>query len=65
MELLDAILNLFDAVSTAIGILVVWNTWVAPRRQRLLRPARPYNDPDELDRFVRNATADRTSGDTA
>jgi hypothetical protein len=64
MELLDAILNLFDAVSSAIGIVVVWYTWVAPPRRSLLPPSRPHSDPDELDRFVRNATPSRTSGDT-
>ena len=67
MELLDAILNLFDAVSTAIGIVAVWYTWVAPPRRSLLPPPRPQSDPDELDRFLhnlRNATSSRTSGDT-
>jgi hypothetical protein len=67
MELLDAILNLFDAVSAAIGIVVVWYTWVAPPRRSLLPPPRPQSDPDELDRFLHNLrapTPSRTSGDT-
>jgi hypothetical protein len=65
MELLDAILNLFDAVSTAIGIVVVWYTWVAPLPRNLLPPPRPRSDPDELDRFLRDAALSRTSSNTA
>ncbi len=64
MELVYALLDVFDAVSTAIGIVVVWYTWVAPRRANILPPPRPQSDPDELERFLRSATPDRTSGDT-
>jgi hypothetical protein len=55
MELLDALLDLVDAVSTAAGIVVFWYTWVAPRRPSLPPPRRP-SDPDELARFLRTAT---------
>jgi hypothetical protein len=65
MELLDALLNLFDAVSAAIGIVAVWYAWVAPPRPGLLPPPRRHSDPDELDRFLRSATPGRTSRDPA
>jgi hypothetical protein len=57
-------LDFVDAVSAAIGIVVVWYTWVAPPRGNVLPPPRPSSDPDELERFVRTATLDRTSGDS-
>jgi hypothetical protein len=55
MELLEALLDLVDAVSTAAGIVVFWYTWVAPPRPSLPPPRRP-SDPDELARFLRTAT---------
>jgi hypothetical protein len=63
MELLNAFLDLVDAVSTAIGIVVLWYTWMAPPRQgSALPPPRP-SDADELEQFVRAAALNRTSGD--
>lgn len=62
MELLDALLDLVDAVSAAAGIVVFWYTWVAPPRPSLPPPRRP-SDPDELARFLRTATPG-ASGDS-
>jgi hypothetical protein len=55
MELLEAFLDLVDAVSTAAGLVVFWYTWVAPPRQTLPAPRR-LSDPDELARFLRTVT---------
>ena len=61
MELLSAFLDVVDAVSTAIGIVVVWYTWVAPppsaRPHHALPPPRRPSAPDELDAFLRSATS--------
>ena len=65
MELLSALLDVIDAVSTAIGIVVVWHTWVAPPRQTLLPPPRRPSAPDELDDFLRSAARNGRSGDSA
>ena len=70
MELLNALLDLVDAVSAAIGIVVVWYTWVAPPTgqvlpHRALPPPRRPSAPDELDDFLRNATPSGPSGDPA
>ena len=56
MELLSALLDLVDAVSAAIGIVVVWYTWVAPPARHALPPPRRPSAPDELDDFLRSAT---------
>ena len=64
MELLNALLELVDAVSAAIGIAAVWYGWVAmPHRNALPRPRRP-SAPDELDQFLHAATMGKTSGDS-
>ena len=65
MELLNALLDLVDAVSAAIGIVVVWYTWVAPPPRNALPPPRRPSAPDELDDFLRNATPSAPSGDPA
>ena len=69
MELLNALLDLVDAVSAAIGIVVVWYTWVAPPSAKILPhalpPPRRPSAPDELDDFLRNATPSGPSGDAA
>jgi hypothetical protein len=64
MELVYAFLDFVDTVSAAIGIVVVWYTWVAPPRGNVLPPPRSPSDPDELERFVRTATLNRTSSDS-
>jgi hypothetical protein len=63
MDLLNACLDLVDAVSTAIGIVVVWYTWVAPSGRARALPAPRPSDADELEQFVRTAALNRTSGD--
>lgn len=65
MELLSALLDIVDAVSAAIGIVVVWYTWVVPPRQNLLPPPRRPSAPDELDDFLRSAAPTSRSGDAA
>jgi len=66
MELLNALLDLVDAVSAAIGIVVVWYTWVAPPPPRnALPPPRRPSAPDELDDFLRSATPSGPSRDAA
>jgi hypothetical protein len=64
MQLVYALLDFVDAVSTAIGIVVVWYTWVAPPRGHVPPPPRSPSDPDELERFVRTATLERSSADS-
>jgi hypothetical protein len=56
MELVNALMDLVDAVSAAIGIVAFWYTWVAPPRRAALPPPRRPSAPDELDRFVHAAT---------
>ena len=55
MEWLNAFLDLVDATFTAIGWVVFWFTWVAPRR-RLPPPAQP-SSADELEVFVAKVTS--------
>jgi hypothetical protein len=64
MELVYALLDFADTVSAAVGIVVVWYTWVAPPRANVPPLPRSPSDPDELERFVRTATLGRTSGDS-
>jgi hypothetical protein len=54
MEWLNAFLDLVDATFTAIGWVVFWFTWVAPRRRPL--PPQP-SSPDELKLFLGHVTS--------
>ena len=55
MELLNALLDLVDAICTAIGWVAFWCTWVAPSRQPLPSPP-PPSSPDQLEVFLDQAT---------
>jgi hypothetical protein len=62
MELLSALLDIVDVVSGAIGLVVVWCTWVAPPARsvpphHVLPPPRRPSAPAELDDFLRSATS--------
>ena len=54
MEWLNAFLDLVDATFTAVGWVVFWFTWVAPRRQL---PSPPPSGPDELEHFLTEANS--------
>ena len=56
MELLNALLDLVDAICTAIGWVAFWCTWVAPRRRPLPSPAQPSSR-DELELFLGKASS--------
>ena len=56
MELLNALLDLVDALCTAIGWVAFWFTWVAPPR-RPLPPNTQPSSPDELEVFLGEATS--------
>ena len=55
MELLNALLDLVDAICTALGWVAFWCTWVAPRRRPLPAPAQP-SSADEVELFLGQAT---------
>ena len=54
MDLLNALLDLADAVSAGVAVAAFWYTWVAPPGRRRL-PAGAGSAPDELEQFVRTA----------
>lgn len=56
MELLNALLDLVDALCTAIGWVAFWFAWVAPPRPPLPPPTQP-SSPDELEVFLGEATS--------
>ena len=56
MELLNALLDLVDAICTAIGWVAFWCTWVAPSRQPLPSPPPQPSSPDQLELFLDQAT---------
>jgi hypothetical protein len=61
MELLNALLDLVDAISAGVGIAVFWYTWVVPPRRGTLPPPR-RSEPAELEQFVRAATLIKAPG---
>ena len=60
MELLGLLLDLADAVSAGVAIAAFWYTWVVPPDRGALPPSRP-SDPEELERFLRQAALIRPS----
>lgn len=62
MDLLNALLDLADAISAGVALAAFWYTWVVPPVRRALPPPRNASDPDELEQFVRAATLIRRSG---
>jgi heme/copper-type cytochrome/quinol oxidase subunit 1 len=56
MELLNALLDLVDVISTALGWVAFWYVWVAPPRRQTL-PSAPPSSRDELARFLQKAAS--------
>jgi hypothetical protein len=52
MDLLNALLDLVDAISAGFAVATFWYTWVVPPARRALPPLK-QTGPAELDRFVR------------
>jgi hypothetical protein len=61
MDLLNALLDLADAISAAVALVTFWYAWVVPPDRRALSPG-PASGPDELERFIRAAALLRPSG---
>lgn len=55
MDLLNALLDLVDAISAGVAVAAFWYTWVAPTTRRRLQPPRSASGPDELERFIHAA----------
>jgi hypothetical protein len=61
MELLNALLDLVDAISAGFAVAMFWHTWVAPPVRGGLPSPKP-SEPAELEQFVRAAALIRPSG---
>jgi hypothetical protein len=61
MELLNALLDLVDAISAGVAIAAFWYAWLVPPSRGALPPPR-RSEPAELERFVRAAALIRPSG---
>jgi hypothetical protein len=59
MELLNALLDLVDAISAGVAVAMFWYTWVVPPSRGALPPRR--SEPAELEQFVRAAALIRPS----
>ena len=55
MELVNALLDLADAISAGIAIAGFWYTWVVAPKPGALPPPKRASEPEELERFVRAA----------
>ena len=55
MDLLNALLDLVDALSAGVAVAAFWYAWVAPPDRGVLPPPKRASEPDELERFVRTA----------
>lgn len=62
MDLLNALLDLVDAISAGVAIAVFWYAWVVPPDRSGLPPPKRVSEPDELERFVRAAALIKPSG---
>ena len=62
MDLLNALLDLVDAISAGLGVAVFWYAWVVPPDRSALPPPERPSEPDELERFVRAAALIKPSG---
>jgi hypothetical protein len=60
MDLLNALLDLADAISAGVALAAFWHTWVVPADPRRLSPT-SASGPDELERFIRAAALLRPS----
>jgi hypothetical protein len=54
MELLNALLDLVDAISAGVAVAMFWYTWVVPPSPGALPPPR-RSEPAELEQFMRAA----------
>ena len=61
MELLNALLDLVDAISAGFAVAMFWYTWVVPPRRGALPPAKS-SKPAEREQFVRAAALITPSG---
>ena len=55
MDLLNALLDLVDAISAGVAVAAFWYAWVVPPDRSALPPPKRASEPDELERFVRAA----------
>jgi hypothetical protein len=53
MDLLNALLDLADAISAGVAVAGFWYTWVVPPASRALPPPGCASGPDELAQFLR------------
>jgi hypothetical protein len=60
MDLLNALLDVADAISAGVAVVAFWYTWVAPPRRGLAPPPRP-SDQGELEQFLHHAALVRPS----
>ena len=49
MDLLNALLDLVDALSTGVAVAVFWYAWVVPPDYSALPPPKRPSEPDELE----------------
>ena len=62
MDLLNALLDLADAISAAVALVGFWYTWVLPADTRTLPLPMSASAPDELEQFLRAATLNKPFG---
>ena len=62
MDLLNALLDLVDAISAAVALVGFWYTWVLPADPRTLPLPKGASAPDELEQFLRAATLNKPFG---
>ena len=60
MDLLNALLDLADAISAAVALVGFWYTWVLPADPHTLPMS--ASAPDELEQFLRAATLNKPCG---
>jgi hypothetical protein len=61
MDLLNALLDLVDAISAAVAIAAFWYAWVVPPERSALPPPKRSSGAAELERFLRAAALIRPS----
>jgi hypothetical protein len=62
MDLLNALLDLADAISAAVALVGFWYTWVLPAHPCTLPLPMSASAPDELEQFLRAATLNKPFG---
>jgi hypothetical protein len=56
MELVNALLDVLDAILGAFGLAVFWVTWVRPRRGRKPPSPEGSGEAGDVDRFLHEAS---------